>query len=35
MGAMMYLPAMLMDLEPEEISQIALVYPDNVDHLVQ
>ena len=35
MGGMMYLPSILMDLEPEETSEIGLVYQDNILDLVQ
>ncbi|MBT7120122.1 MAG: ABC transporter permease, partial [Candidatus Marinimicrobia bacterium] len=34
MGGMMYLPSMLMDLEPEETSEIGLVYQDDILDLV-
>ena len=34
MAGMMYLPTILMDLEPEEITEIGLVYDDNVQDLL-
>jgi len=34
MAGMMYLPTILMDLEPEEITKIGLVYDDSVHDLV-
>ena len=34
MGGMMYLPSILMDLEPEETSEIGLVYQDDILDLV-
>ena len=34
MGGMMYLPTILMDLEPEEISEIGLVYDEEIHELV-
>ena len=35
MGAMLYLPTILMDLEPEELTEIGLVYEDGLDTLVE
>ena len=35
MGAMLYLPTMLMDLEPEELTEIGLVYEDDLQGLVE
>jgi len=34
MGGMMYLPSILMDLEPDEITEIGLVYDDSVQDLL-
>ncbi len=35
MGAMLYLPTILMDLEPEELTKIGLVYEDGLNTLVE
>ena len=35
MVGMMYIPALLMDLEPETITQVGLVYDDSIDPLIQ
>ncbi|HJM95901.1 MAG TPA: hypothetical protein QF698_07485, partial [Candidatus Marinimicrobia bacterium] len=35
MVGMMYIPALLMDLEPETITQVGLVYENSIDPLVQ
>ena len=35
MVGMMYVPALLMDLEPETITEVGLVYDDSIDPLVQ
>ena len=35
MGAMFYLPTILMNLEPEELTEIGLVYEDGLDTLVE
>ena len=35
MGAMLYLPTILMDLEPEELTEIGLVYEDGLNTLVE
>ena len=35
MGAMLYLPTILMNLEPEELTEIGLVYEDGLDTLVE
>ncbi|MEE3188859.1 MAG: hypothetical protein VX244_02950, partial [Candidatus Neomarinimicrobiota bacterium] len=35
MVGMMYIPTILMDLEPETITQVGLVYDDSIDPLVQ
>ena len=35
MVGMMYIPALLMDLEPETITQVGLVYDNSIDPLVQ
>ena len=34
MAGMMYLPSILMDLEPDEITEIGLVYDDSVQDLL-
>ena len=35
MVGMMYVPALLMDLEPETITEVGIVYDDSIDPLVQ